>query len=69
MEKWKIIENFSDYMISNRRRIKSFHKYKDGKILKLLTNSRGYFYVCLYKNKKRYNKQIHTLFFEAFNEN
>jgi len=66
-EIWKTIEDFPDYEVSNLGRVKSFKKYKEGKILKPQKNNGGYLYVNLWKDGKQYTKTIHRLVLEAFN--
>ena len=41
-EIWKYIETSKDYMISNRGRVKSFVKNKDGSILNQDTGNSGH---------------------------
>jgi len=65
-KKWKIINDFPDYEISNFGEVRSFKLYSDGKILNNL-NSKEYFSVFLYKDKKRLLKKIHRLVLETFN--
>jgi DNA-binding transcriptional regulator YiaG len=68
-EIWKIIENFSDYQVSNLGRIKSFKRDKiNGKIKKQTKNNRGYLCTQLWKNGKYENIKIHRLLYETFNE-
>ena len=57
-EKWQIIDDFPNYMISTCGRIKSI---KTGKLLKPYINKRGYAYIGLTKDKKSYHFQIHRL--------
>jgi len=67
-EIWKEICGYDgDYLISNLGRVKSFKKCRgiDVRILEPYENTRGYFYVNLYKNKKEEPKQIHTLMYET----
>lgn len=66
MEKWKTIEGFPLYKISSKGRVKSYHTYEDGKILKGGYDKDGYHLVLLYENKKRYTKKVHRLVAEAF---
>ena len=69
MEIWKIINNFSDYMISNLGKVKSLKnikQYKPGRILRP-GSKHGYLHIILFKNKRRYNKKIHRLVLESFN--
>jgi len=66
-EIWKEIEGYDgDYFVSNLGRVKSFKRYKEGKILEPnKNNSSGYLRVYLYKNgEKPKNKQIHVLIYE-----
>jgi DNA-binding XRE family transcriptional regulator len=67
-EIWKIIEDFSDYSVSNLGRVKRIipdkHNHKL-KILKQNKNSGGYFKVDLWKNGKYKTKYIHRLVFET----
>jgi len=65
-EEWKTIEDFPDYEVSSQGRVKSFKRYKEGKILKPGKDRKGYLVVNLYKNRKRYHKRIHRLVLEAF---
>jgi len=65
-EIWKIIKDFTDYMVSNFGRVKSFKIYKEGKILKQNKYRTGYLYVNLWKNKKEYHKYVHRLVLETF---
>lgn len=66
-EEWRDIEGFPDYQISNLGRIKSFTKYKDGKILNNYLTQYGYV-GCLLKNKdgKSKNRFVHRLVAIAF---
>ena len=71
-EKWKPIDNFPNYAISNRGRVRScnatvYSKAKRiSKMLKPSINSNGYFKVCLYKHGKRTTCKIHCLVLETF---
>lgn len=75
-EIWKIIEDYPDYMVSNKGRIKSMARivsHSDGKrqfqetgFLKLRHNKKGYHTVCLSKNKKGIHKVVHRLVGKAF---
>jgi len=67
-EIWKIIEEFPDYMVSDQGRVKSFKRYKDGKILKYRKNNKNHFQVSLCENGKCKNKLIHILVYETFND-
>jgi hypothetical protein len=66
-EVWKDIEGYEGlYKISNYGRIYSFHtnKYMQGRL-----NNKGYRHVCLSKNKKMNDFQVHRLVAYAFIEN
>jgi len=67
MEIWKTIENFPDYMVSDQGRVKSFKRYKSGKLLKQWKTKNGYWFVVLYKNKKNYSKIVSRIIIETFN--
>ncbi len=67
-EIWKVIEDFPDYLISNLGRVKSFKRYKNGKILKPSKNTKGYFKIELCKNKKQHTREIHRLVYESFHK-
>ena len=62
-EKWKPIENFENYAVSNFGRIKSI---KSGRILKVGISTSGYYDVCLYKSGSKYYRRVHRLVAEAF---
>lgn len=66
MEQWKQIEGFQDYQISNLGNIKSFKQNKNGKLLSLKPNSKGYIVAKLYSNGQSYNKMVHRLVLETF---
>lgn len=66
-EIWKDIKDFNNYQISNLGKVKSFkHNKVHGKILKY-EKSCKYLRVGLSKEKKRFNKLIHVLVYETFN--
>ena len=65
MEKWKEIEGYTDYMVSNLGNVKSL-KFDKEINLKSLKTKNGYFRVELYKDGKRKRKLIHRLVAEAF---
>lgn len=63
-EDWTIIEEFSNYSISNLGRVKN---NSTGKTLKGRDNGNGYLSVILYRgNSKQYSRYIHRLVGEAF---
>jgi len=64
-ETWKIINEYSDYLISDFGKIKSL-KFNKEKILKLCTDSHGYFQISLYRNDHGKSKKIHILVYETF---
>ena len=66
IEIWKDIDGFNDYQISNFGNVKSFKRYKDGKIRKNYLNGRGYCFTNMRKNGKYYFKLIHRLVAQAF---
>ena len=69
-EVWKEVGGFDgDYEVSNYGRVKSFKRYKKGKILEPGKDSNGYLQVNLYNNKKPHPKSIHRLVLEAFKPN
>lgn len=59
----KKIKDFDFYYISSKGEVYSSIKEK---FLKKNKDTKGYYTVVLYKNKKRYNKKIHRLVAEAF---
>ena len=66
IEVWKDILGYEGlYKVSNLGNIKSL-KFQKEKVLKLQTNTKGYFIVNLYKNKKMKSHQIHQLVAIAF---
>lgn len=81
MEKFETIKEFPDYEISNYGRVRSKERFirfthavtkqehfrrSECKYLKVNYNKHGYRVVCLYLNKKMYNKTIHRLVAETF---
>ena len=68
IEKWKTIQEFLDYQISNFGRIKSFKRYKEGKILKQNKTYKGYIIIQLYNNGIGKWKSIHRLVLKNFNQ-
>jgi hypothetical protein len=68
-EEWKWIKNFKGlYKISNKGRVKSYHKSKDGKILSS-KNVSSYECITLCKNGKRFYRKIHRLVGKHFIDN
>ena len=76
-EYWKPVVGYEGlYMVSNRGRVKSFDRWVKsrngsvrfckGRILKPVTNDRGYLCVELWKNNKRKSCKVHRLVAEAF---
>lgn len=61
--KWSNITDFPQYSVSNKGEVVN---NETNKILSPWKNSHGYLQVSLYKNGKKYNKQIHRLVAEAF---
>jgi len=70
MEEWRIIEEFSNYAISNMGRVKRIKKTgrntKVGHILKQRKNRCGYMYTSMCKDGKRTSKTIHRLVLKTF---
>lgn len=72
-EIWKDIVDYEGlYQVSNLGNIKSFHNNKE-KILKPRKVKDGYLMICLYKNGKGKNYQVHRLvakyFIKDYDEN
>lgn len=66
-EEWLPVEGYDgDYIVSNFGEVKSFKRYKDGRILKPGNDGGGYRYVILCKNGKTHIHRIHVLVGEAF---
>lgn len=68
-EEWRVIKDFPDYAVSSLGKVKRIVRVDnslDGKILNESKNSGGYFWVGLYKNKKRNHMPIHRLVYNAF---
>ena len=62
-EKWKDIESFESYKISNLGKVKNKNT---NNILKPIQNPRGYLSAFLYKGGKVHNLKIHRLVAKAF---
>ena len=78
MERWKKIEGFEIYEVSNKGNVRSKSRvvknpvatFKvEGKMLKGIPNSNGYLRVNLYKDGKYHRKFIHRLVAQHFIEN
>ena len=67
-EEWRSIKDYEGlYEVSNLGRVKSFHKSKEGKVLKSGKDSGGYCYFGLaIDSKKQKNKSAHQLVAIAF---
>ena len=65
-EKWKPIEDFEGYLISDKGRVMNS---KTGRILKPSDNGFGYYQVSLSKNGQRTMKRVSRLVGEAFIDN
>ena len=71
-EVWLCIKDFPNYMVSNWGRIKKIrNRYgnESDKIYNLKPSKDGYIRIGLYKNGKRYSKQVHRLVADAFLNN
>lgn len=71
-EEWRDVPNYDGiYQVSNLGRVKSlnYNHTKQEKILKPLTNSKGYLQVQLWKERKMKSFKIHRLVLSAFNTN
>ena len=65
-EKWKIIEEFPKYLISNKGRIKILSTLEDKKVF---VKDDGYIATGLTKNKKQNYRYVHRLVAESFVNN
>jgi hypothetical protein len=66
-EKWKWIEGFKGlYKVSDKGRIKSYHKNKEKGFILSGKNNNGYNNITLAKNGKHYYKKIHRIVAKAF---
>ena len=66
MEKWKDINGFENYKISDKGNV--FSK-KTNTIMKPTPDKKGYLRISFYENGKNHTKKIHRLVAEAFIEN
>jgi hypothetical protein len=64
-EKWKVIEGFENYEVSNFGRVKSLKRKKE-RILKFSLDTHGYYILSLYKENKAKTKQVSQLVAIAF---
>ena len=60
---WDIIDEFPDYEINREGEIRNKHTKKH---LSLNPNAVGYVAVCLHKDKKAYNRQLHVLIAQKY---
>lgn len=60
-EIWKELYDFPGYCVSSLGRVKGPRS-----ILKPLIDKYGYYRICLYRNRKKYYKFIHSLILESF---
>lgn len=66
-EIWKTIDGFGgNYKVSSLGRVKSFHRYSNGRIISQNLKSNGYLEVSLNNDRKRTHKYVHRLVAEAF---
>ena len=74
-EQWKVIAGFPGYEVSDRGRVRSFHRYHAGgafisdspqRFLKPWPTNSGYLGVRLSKNGKKTTRKIHRLVLESF---
>lgn len=64
-EVWKPIPDYDGYEVSNKGRVRS-NKYGDWRVLKPRLKKRGYYSVCLRRDNKSRNFDIHYLVLLAF---
>ena len=65
-EMWKEIRGHPQYQVSNKGQIKSFKRYKEGKILVPRLGKDGYLFVTLYEDAKGKNYKVHRLVLMTF---
>lgn len=66
-ERWKEVVGYEGlYEVSNRGNVRSFCRTPKGKILKPGTDTKGYYFVNLYKDKKANTQRVHRLVLAAF---
>lgn len=68
-EVWKVIDDFPDYQISNLGKVKRVIPDRWNHKLKILNQSKNknHYFINLWKNGKKKQKQIHILVYETFN--
>lgn len=65
-EIWKKTIHSDEYEVSNLGRVKSFKRYKDGRILAQAEDKDGYKIMSLWKDHKQIYTRIHVLVLESF---
>lgn len=65
-EEWKTIPSYTGYQVSNFGRVKSFKRYRQGKIKVPSINSDGYLTVCLNQDGNQKNIPVHRLVAKLF---
>lgn len=69
-EVWVKVSGYDGYYeVSNFGRVKSYHRYKEGKLLKFNKNKNGYLSVALIKNGQVKLTKVHRLVATEFLEN
>lgn len=63
---WRKLPNFSMYDINEEGIIRSYHKGKNGYILKQKEDRDGYRQIGLYKDRKKYYFRVHRLVLSTF---
>lgn len=63
---WKPVVGYEDYHVSSNGQIKSFKRYKEGKLLTPREDKGGYLFVTLYKNSIGKTFKIHRLVLSTF---
>lgn len=69
-EVWVRVSGYENYYeVSNFGRVKSYHRYKEGKLLKFNKNHFGYLSVALIKNGQVKLTKVHRLVAKEFLKN
>lgn len=68
-EKWTPIEDYPGYEISTLGRIRSFKRFKEGRLLSPGKSANGYLNATLYRYFKRRTHSIHRMVAKSFIEN